>query len=81
MTFHACQLMNASDNPTKKALYLVCVTAIDPVKRAEWQQRRTSSHDDEEDAEDPEAEQEEEAKLKFFDFQAALKADLAKEGL
>ena len=75
MTFHACQLLSKEANPTKKPLYLVCVTVIDPQKKASWQASRNSSHDDD-DEEDPEVEYEEEAKLKFFDFQNALRADI-----
>ena len=67
MTFHACQLLSKDANPTNKALYLVCVTVIDPAKHADWQASRTSSHDAS-DEEDPETEYEEETKLKFFDF-------------
>ena len=80
MTFHACQLLGKEANPTKKPLYLVCVTVIDPQKKATWQASRTSSHDDDEDEEDPEVEYEEEAKLKFFDFQNALRADILNPG-
>ena len=66
--------MSKDANPTKKPLYLVCVTVIDPETRAGWQASRTSSHDD--DEEDPETEYEEETKLKFFDYQAGLRADI-----
>ena len=76
MTFHACRLLSKDANPTKKPLYLVCVTVVDPQKKASWQASRTSSHDDDEDEEDPEVEYEEEAKLKFFDFQNALRSDI-----
>ena len=33
LTFHACQLLSETANPTDKSLYLVCVTVIDPQKR------------------------------------------------
>ena len=44
----------------------------------EWQQSRNSSHDDE-DEEDPEVEYDEDTKLKFFDYQSALRTDLLNE--
>ena len=74
MTFHACQLLSANQNPTGKPMYLVCVTVVDPKKRVEWQASGQGA--DEEDDENPETEYTEETKLKFFDYQAALKADI-----
>ena len=76
LTFHACQLLSQSANPTNKPLYLVCVTTIDPAKRAEWVRQRAAASDHEDDEEDPETDYDEETKLKFFDFQAALRSDL-----
>ena len=75
LTFHACQISTSSQNPTKKPLYLVCVTVIDPQKRNQWQ-RQGQFNEDQDDDEDPAVEYDEETKLKFFDYQAALKADL-----
>ena len=65
MSFHTCQLLSAEANPTKKPLYLVCVSVVDPQKRTEWSGRQDTEGDDEED---PEQEYDEETKLKFFDF-------------
>ena len=80
LSFHACQLLSKNANPTGKAMYLVCVTTIDPDKRQEWQSSRNSSYDDP-DEEDPEVEYEEDTKLKFFDYQAALRADIMNDTL
>jgi len=63
-------------------LYLICVTAVDPKDKAESHKKklspRTTQPDEEEG--DPVEESEEEAKLKFYDFSQALKADMSKKG-
>jgi len=79
LSFHACQLLDKDCNPSKKNLYLVCVTAVDAKIKAEKEQRKMSPRTDEEEG-DPVEEAEEEAKLKFFDFQQALKADMSRQG-
>lgn len=82
LSFHACQLIDKNKNPTNKTLYLVCVTAVDPKDQAESQKKklspRTTQPDEEEG--DPVEESEEEAKLKFYDFQQALRAEMSKKG-
>ena len=30
LTFHACQILSQNANPTKRPLYLICVTVVDP---------------------------------------------------
>ena len=57
----------------------MCVTIIDPEKKGEWKSRQQQA--DEEDVDELCAEAEEEAKLKFYDFQSTLKADMQKDGL
>ena len=42
LSFHACQLLDKDCNPSKKNLYLVCVTAVDPKDKAAKEQRKMS---------------------------------------
>jgi len=53
MSFHACQVMPKSANPTGQDLYLVCVTLPKEVRDEEM-----SGPD-----------QNQEARMKFFDYQ------------
>ena len=72
LSFHACQLLDKDSNPTNKNLYLVCVTAIDPKVHSKKENNKPSDEEG-----DPVEEAEEDAKLKFFDFSQALKAEMS----